>query len=72
MSEEFEQSEVIQIERVKRWYDRIPGSLTDSHPGEFRWWADKFLICLVFAITGSTTMYVVKPLLKDYLHLEGM
>ena len=57
--------------KPKKWYDRIPGSLTDSNPSELRWWTDKFVICGIFAITGSSTMFFVRPLLSDVLHLEG-
>ena len=35
------------------------------------WWWDKLLLMVIFGITGSATVYFVKPLLTDYLKLEG-
>jgi len=35
------------------------------------WWWEKFMICVVFAITGSSTMVLCRPLLKDGLRMEG-
>eukprot|EP00386_Alphamonas_edax_P003196 GDKI01009806.1.p1 GENE.GDKI01009806.1~~GDKI01009806.1.p1 ORF type:complete len:209 (+),score=44.17 GDKI01009806.1:94-720(+) len=35
------------------------------------WWYEKFMQCVVFAITGTTVMRVVRPLMKHVLGLEG-
>ena len=35
------------------------------------WIWDKIVLCTIFAITGSSTMYFVKPLLSSVLGLEG-
>jgi hypothetical protein len=35
------------------------------------WWWDKFIICVVFAITGSATMFIVRPILQDVLQVQG-
>lgn len=56
----------------KRWFDRIPGSIEGSGPHEMKWWIDKIVICVVFAIAGSSTMYFVRPLLSDVLGLTGI
>jgi len=61
----------VQPPREKRWWDRIPGSLEDSHAGEARWWVDKLIICSVFAVTGSSTMIFVRPLLDSVLDIHG-
>lgn len=35
------------------------------------WWAEMALICTVFGVTGSSSMYLVKPLIKDVFAVEG-
>ncbi|KAG0211996.1 hypothetical protein B0O80DRAFT_425798 [Mortierella sp. GBAus27b] len=37
----------------------------------YNWWKEWTIIMGVFAVTGSSTVMVVKPLLKDVLKLEG-
>eukprot|EP01125_Pyxidicula_operculata_P022715 TRINITY_DN9521_c0_g1_i1.p1 TRINITY_DN9521_c0_g1~~TRINITY_DN9521_c0_g1_i1.p1 ORF type:complete len:153 (-),score=4.51 TRINITY_DN9521_c0_g1_i1:77-535(-) len=36
-----------------------------------RWWYEMTLICVIFAITGSSTMLFVKPVLNNLLQMEG-
>eukprot|EP00026_Physarum_polycephalum_P017327 Phypoly_transcript_18521.p1 GENE.Phypoly_transcript_18521~~Phypoly_transcript_18521.p1 ORF type:complete len:199 (+),score=3.19 Phypoly_transcript_18521:70-597(+) len=36
-----------------------------------RWWWEKFVMCVVFAITGSTTAYFVRPFVEKVLNLKG-
>lgn len=35
------------------------------------WWKDNIIIMLVFAITGSSSLYIVRPTLKEVMGLEG-
>eukprot|EP00906_Rhabdomonas_costata_P024361 RCo035032 len=35
------------------------------------WWLDKLIIIAVFAITGSSVMFVVRPFLSKVLDIEG-
>ncbi|KAF9428282.1 hypothetical protein BGZ76_001992 [Entomortierella beljakovae] len=37
----------------------------------FNWWKEWTIIMGVFAVTGSSTVFFVKPVLKDVLSLEG-
>jgi len=36
-----------------------------------RWYAEMALICTVFGITGSSTMFLVRPAVSDGLGLKG-
>jgi hypothetical protein len=36
-----------------------------------RWW-DMFIIFTVFGITGSSTMFFVRPFITKFLKLEGI
>jgi len=36
-----------------------------------RWWWEKLVVCVVFAVTGSTTAYFVRPFVEKVLHLQG-
>ena len=36
-----------------------------------RWYAEMLLICTVFAITGTSTMVLVRPAMSDILGLKG-
>jgi hypothetical protein len=36
-----------------------------------RWWADFWIKMLVFAVTGSSTAYLVRPLVSQHLGLNG-
>mmetsp|Transcript_17510 Transcript_17510/g.30631 ORF Transcript_17510/g.30631 Transcript_17510/m.30631 type:complete len:155 (+) Transcript_17510:104-568(+) len=35
------------------------------------WWVDKSIVMVVFACTGSSTAYIVRPFISNYLQLEG-
>jgi len=35
------------------------------------WLWDKFIVCVVFGITGTTTMFFVRPILRDLLQIQG-
>jgi len=35
------------------------------------WWWDAFIICTVFAITGSSSLFCVRPILQKIFGLEG-
>ncbi|KAG0225707.1 hypothetical protein BGW41_004582 [Actinomortierella wolfii] len=37
----------------------------------YNWWKEWTIIMTVFAITGSSSVYFVKPILKNVLKLEG-
>ncbi|KAG0201203.1 hypothetical protein BGX33_010452 [Mortierella sp. NVP41] len=37
----------------------------------FNWWKEWTIIMGVFAVTGSSTVMVVKPLLKEVFQLDG-
>jgi hypothetical protein len=37
----------------------------------FAWYKEMVLICTVFAITGTSTMMLVRPAVKNVLGLEG-
>lgn len=39
--------------------------------GTFAWYREMVLICTVFAITGTSTMILVRPAVKNVLRLEG-
>eukprot|EP01116_Phalansterium_solitarium_P005014 TRINITY_DN16276_c0_g1_i1.p1 TRINITY_DN16276_c0_g1~~TRINITY_DN16276_c0_g1_i1.p1 ORF type:complete len:185 (-),score=0.56 TRINITY_DN16276_c0_g1_i1:161-715(-) len=49
------------------WFAERPALVKYSRA----WWKEQLLICVVFAITGSSTMFLVRPLLRDGLQLEG-
>mmetsp|Transcript_30285 Transcript_30285/g.51606 ORF Transcript_30285/g.51606 Transcript_30285/m.51606 type:complete len:114 (+) Transcript_30285:828-1169(+) len=36
-----------------------------------KWYAEMALLCTVFAITGSSTMFLVRPAVSDGLGLKG-
>ena len=36
------------------------------------WWKDNIVIMLVFAVTGSSSLYVVRPTLHNVFGLEGV
>mmetsp|Transcript_25829 Transcript_25829/g.59460 ORF Transcript_25829/g.59460 Transcript_25829/m.59460 type:complete len:216 (-) Transcript_25829:432-1079(-) len=36
-----------------------------------RWYAEMALVSTVFGVTGSTTMFLVRPAITDFLHLHG-
>eukprot|EP01124_Arcella_intermedia_P033727 TRINITY_DN8174_c0_g1_i1.p1 TRINITY_DN8174_c0_g1~~TRINITY_DN8174_c0_g1_i1.p1 ORF type:complete len:150 (-),score=23.66 TRINITY_DN8174_c0_g1_i1:32-481(-) len=57
---------------TKTLLDRLLSTDTKPHP-KFTagWWGEAVLICTVFAITGSSTLYFVRPVIKNVLHLEG-
>eukprot|EP01095_Lingulamoeba_sp_RSL-Kostka_P002994 TRINITY_DN1389_c0_g3_i2.p1 TRINITY_DN1389_c0_g3~~TRINITY_DN1389_c0_g3_i2.p1 ORF type:complete len:227 (-),score=49.89 TRINITY_DN1389_c0_g3_i2:22-681(-) len=61
------------IKKQKKWYDYIPGSIKDENitPNDFSWWWDRFIICVVFAITGSGSLFIVRPLMAEVLNLKG-
>ena len=40
-------------------------------PSSFAWWWDKFVVCVVFAIAGSSVLFLVRPFIKNVLKLEG-
>jgi len=52
-------------------WNKFLGKQPDYPKFSASWWWDKFVICVVFAVTGSTTMFVCRPLLKTVLQLEG-
>jgi len=52
--------------RILSRFEAIP-----HEPFSFAWWWDKLVVFTVFAITGSATMYFVRPLLGSVFGLEG-
>ena len=49
----------------------ICGVLTPA-PWVLRRWWDMFIIFTVFGITGSSTMFFVRPFITKFLKLEGI
>mmetsp|Transcript_29477 Transcript_29477/g.35057 ORF Transcript_29477/g.35057 Transcript_29477/m.35057 type:complete len:218 (-) Transcript_29477:8-661(-) len=39
--------------------------------GTVKWYAEMVLICTVFAVTGTSTMVIVRPAISDVLGLKG-
>eukprot|EP00545_Synedropsis_sp_CCMP1620_P009863 CAMPEP_0119015472 /NCGR_PEP_ID=MMETSP1176-20130426/11096_1 /TAXON_ID=265551 /ORGANISM="Synedropsis recta cf, Strain CCMP1620" /LENGTH=190 /DNA_ID=CAMNT_0006968767 /DNA_START=114 /DNA_END=689 /DNA_ORIENTATION=- len=39
--------------------------------GSFQWYREMVLLCTVFAITGSSTMFLVRPAMSEGLGLKG-
>jgi hypothetical protein len=39
--------------------------------GSLKWYAEMVLICSVFAVTGTSTMVIVRPAVSDVLGLKG-
>mmetsp|Transcript_50810 Transcript_50810/g.99353 ORF Transcript_50810/g.99353 Transcript_50810/m.99353 type:complete len:173 (+) Transcript_50810:63-581(+) len=58
-------------ERATTFWERwtAPVEMPQSRTG--RWFAEIFLINCVFAVTGSATMFLVRPAITDLLKLEG-
>lgn len=50
--------------------DKSPEKPSEELQG-WKWWWDKFIICLVFAIAGSSTVYFIRPLLTNVIGLKG-
>jgi hypothetical protein len=38
----------------------------------FNWWKEYIIICTVFAITGSSSLYVVRPTLEHVIGVQGV
>jgi len=58
-------------ESAQSGWSRFLGKRPDLPKYSGAWWWEKFVICVVFAVTGSSTMVVCRPLLKDVLQLQG-
>jgi hypothetical protein len=56
----------------KSAWQRFTGPRTEHARYTSGWWIDKSIVMVVFACTGSTTAYVVRPILSKYLHIEGL
>eukprot|EP01111_Echinosteliopsis_oligospora_P005656 TRINITY_DN1916_c0_g1_i1.p1 TRINITY_DN1916_c0_g1~~TRINITY_DN1916_c0_g1_i1.p1 ORF type:complete len:231 (-),score=23.54 TRINITY_DN1916_c0_g1_i1:73-696(-) len=53
------------------WLSRFLADRPEYEKYSREWWWEKFVVCVVFAITGSATTLFVKPILTDVLLLEG-
>jgi len=53
------------------FWQRFLAKRPDYPRYSLQWWIEWFIICVVFAITGSSTMVLCRPVLKDVLQLEG-
>ncbi len=51
----------------RRWTAEVPSPPRYSGA----WWRETALICTVFAITGSSSMYLVRPAVKTVFGVEG-
>jgi len=53
------------------WWQRwlAPKEMPERHT--FAWYREMLLICTVFAITGSASMVLVRPAVKDVLGIQG-
>jgi hypothetical protein len=43
----------------------------DCNSWSASWLWDKFIICLVFALAGSSVVFLVRPFIKNVLKIEG-
>lgn len=55
----------------KTFLQRWMGPKEMPQRGTNRWYGEMVLICTVFAITGSSTMVLVRPAVSNVLGLEG-
>lgn len=46
--------------------------LSNEKQYSMKWWKDFSIIMTVFAVTGSSSVYVSKPILQKILHVEGI
>jgi len=53
------------------WLQKFFGERKQFEKYSAGWWWDQLVVIVVFAITGSATVYFVKPVMKDILQLEG-
>ena len=54
------------------WLSRFLAEIPTYPRYTGRWWWEKFVMCVVFAITGSTTAFFVRPFIEKILHLDGI
>jgi len=55
----------------KTFLEKFLGPKEIPPKGTLAWYGEMVLICTVFAITGTTTMMMVRPVVKNALSLEG-
>lgn len=56
---------------IARWFSSEPASSESSKESRWKWWLDKIIICIVFAITGSSALFFVRPLMSQVFQIEG-
>jgi len=64
-------SHLQQGSRLPAWLSRFLAEKPTFPRYTGRWWWEKIVMCVVFAITGSTTAFFVRPFIEKILHLEG-
>lgn len=53
------------------WYQNWTAPVEIPPRNTFKWYGEMTLLCTVFAITGSSTMFLVRPAMNDILGLNG-
>jgi len=56
---------------TRSFMDRFLGPKEMPEKGTFAWYREMVLICTVFAITGSSTMIMVRPAVSNVLGIKG-
>eukprot|EP00667_Euglena_gracilis_P026562 EG_transcript_32065 len=56
---------------TSRFLKNSTKGVESGNPKTWEWWWDKFIVCLVFAIAGSSIMFLVRPFIKNVLKIEG-
>jgi len=69
--EKRKQSQTDSQSRFWRWYANWTRERPPLQRFSAAWWAEQALICTVFAITGSSAMFFVRPLVTDVLGMKG-
>jgi hypothetical protein len=56
----------------RTWWDSWKRGESPEHTQySFGWWLEKLYLCVVFAITGTSAMFLARPLLTEVLGLKG-
>lgn len=67
-----EQGEKIVEQATKQtWMERFLGPKEMPEKKTASWYREMVLLCTVFAITGSSTMFMVRPAMSEVLGLKG-
>ncbi|KAL6071640.1 DUF6787 domain-containing protein [Balamuthia mandrillaris] len=56
---------------MQRWWQRWTAEVPPKPRWSFAWWLEMTLICTVFAITGSSSVFFVRPMMEHIFNLKG-